>query len=119
VLTDTRIIQRHGSTEVFAQRHEILWPDGSAVCLHPVSLNGYPIDTWLRALQHAPGHWAVVDLRDVAPALASELPLLPRRDAYGLVFHTLRLQYPNARAFTAAAVGQQRMAWFDYQAVPA
>lgn len=119
MLIDTRIIARHGRHEVLAQRHEVTWTNGSAVILHPVQVvvTGQlrVIQPTLRALQHRPGAWLLVDLRDLAFTLSADLASLPTRDAVGLVYFTLRHRYANAPAFETAALEAAREAWLQEQ----
>lgn len=112
MLTDTKIIQRHAGHCVVAQRYEVMWPNGSAVGLHGVLDTGVE-HAFLRGIEHRTDHWIVVDLRDLAPGLAADIAQLPRRDAVGVVFHTLRLTFPNAAAFLSAAILHNRAAWFS------
>lgn len=111
MLTETKIIQRHDAHQVMAQRYEILWRDGSTVGLHAVHDNGVE-HAFLRAIEHRPSHWIVVDLRDLAPDVERDIKSLPRRDAIGVVFHTLRLGYSSAASFLARAIEKNRSAWF-------
>lgn len=90
-----------GQYSVLATRHEVLWPDGTSVQLHPVLHHGAPHRS-MRGLQLA-GAWRLVDLQRVAPAVARDLPAAPARDQVGVVFYGLRLSFPNAEAFRAAA----------------
>lgn len=104
MLTDTRIIARQsaagGTLEVLAQRHEIMFRDGSAVVLHPVQARGRPMLT-LRALQRPDGSLQLVDLARLVRRLDGELRTSPPRDIPGLVFYTLREVYPGAGLFVA------------------
>lgn len=104
MLTDTRIIARQsaaaGAMEVLAQRHEIMFRDGTAVVLHPVQAHGLPMLT-LRALQRPDGSLQLVDLARLVRRLDGELRTTPPRDIPGLVFFTLREVYPGATLFVA------------------
>lgn len=102
-LTDSSIIHREGDREVLAQRHEVMWPDGTAVNLHPVRVAGVP-DTYLRALQLDAQCWVIFDLRRVARQLGEDIARSPARDAIGLVFYTLRQAYPSAGYFRQAVL---------------
>jgi hypothetical protein len=110
MLPDTRIIQRHGLHTVLAERLCITWPGGSSVGLHPVRLRGRD-ERFLRALQYDRLLWLVVDVRDLAATLATEIPALPWRDTDGLMLHTLRLKYPSADALRARAVTRFKAGW--------
>lgn len=105
MLIDTRIIARQsadaGSLEVLAQRHEIMFRDGSAVHLHPVQRNGLPMLT-LRALAAPGGHLQLVDLARLVRQLDAELRVTQARDVPGHVFFTLRQAYASAALFAAA-----------------
>jgi hypothetical protein len=114
MLVDSRIIQRHGDLSVLAQHLAVEWPDGSTVDLHTVQNRGRD-DRYLRALQADP-LWLVVDVRNLAGSLATEIPALPWRDTDGLVLHSLRLAYADADALRARAQACYRARW---QAVPA
>lgn len=110
MLLDTRIIQRQGAYAVIAQRHEVMWPNGSAVHLHQVD-EGRDGAMFLRALQMPGGLWCVFDLRRVAPALGDDLLRLHRSDAVGCVFYTLRHGYDSAEHFLSAVIACQIAAW--------
>lgn len=99
MLPDARIIAWHGRSAVLSQRHEIMWPDGSAVWLHPVQQDGFEAPL-LRALQ-VDGTWGVIDLARALPDLAADIRCHHRRDARGLVFFTLRCGFAGAQAFVA------------------
>lgn len=111
MLTDTKVIQRHEGHQVLAQRYEVEWKDGSSVWLHALGVCGIE-DPFLRAIQHQPNHWIVVDLRDLARSLEADIKRLRRQDAIGVVFYTLRLGYASAAAFLAAAIERNKAAWF-------
>lgn len=109
--TSPVVLQRHGPAEVLAQRAEVMWPNGSAVGLHAIRLNG--IDAfYLRAVHHT-GHWIVFDLRLTSPELGPELGKLPRRDAAAAVFTSLRRHFSCAEEFLGAAVSHSRGSWRD------
>jgi hypothetical protein len=111
MLADTRIIQQHGPYAVLQQRLDITWPDTSTVGMHPVRLRGRD-ERYLRALQYDRLLWLVVDVRDLAAALATEIPALPWTDTDGLILHTLRLAYPaGADALRARAVTRFKAGW--------
>lgn len=111
MLADTKIIQRHNGHQVMAQRYEIMFRDCSAIGLHAVYDCGVE-HRFLRAIEHQPLHWIVIDLRDLAPDLARDLPALPKRDAIGCVFHQLRADYASSAAFLRSALMHFRAAWF-------
>jgi hypothetical protein len=115
-LHDSRVIQRTAQFEVQAQRYEVMFKDGSAMQLHPVCHAATPTvpDTFLRAV-HCDGLvWVVFDLakvggRELETDIRSHLP----RDTPGLVFYSLRAQFPNTRAFTNAMQAQRVAQWWD------
>jgi hypothetical protein len=94
--------RRNPAVSVLPTRHEVLWKDGSAVGLQPVQVLGAP-HKYLRALPGADAMPIVVDLRELAPSLAEDIPRALPRDLVGLVFYTLRHRYSSAADFTAAA----------------
>lgn len=104
MLIDTRIIARQsaaaGALEVLAQRHEIMFRDGTAVQLHPVHAHGLPMLT-LRALEAPGAKLQLVDLARLVRRLDAELRTTQDRDIPGLVFYTLRQVYPSASLFVA------------------
>lgn len=94
---DNRIIQTNGPHQVHAQRCEVMFKDGSAIGLHPVSVDG-DLQMFLRAVQTEGLQWAVFDVRHFGPDIEADVKRLPPRDAHGVVFYTLRLQYRSAAA---------------------
>lgn len=117
ILQDNRIIQQHGAYHVHAQRFEVMFHDGSAVHLHPVSRSVPEI--FLRALQLEGLRWLVFDVRHLVPAIEPDLFRLELRDHPGAVFYTLRGRYPNAAAFTAAAADSAMTRWWPSEPAPA
>lgn len=109
-LQDNRIIARQGPHTVHAQRFEVMFKDGSAVHLHPVSRSVPEI--FLRAVQLEGLRWLVFDLRHLAPCIEADLFRLELRDHPGAVFYTLRHAYPTAAAFTAAAADGAVARWW-------
>lgn len=102
-LAVARVIHRCDRTQldVLDPRSEVLWPDGSAVHLHPCRLHGVQART-VRAYHHA-GRWFAFDLNRIAPKIASDLASANLRDHPGLTMYGLRRAYPTAAAFRAAA----------------
>jgi hypothetical protein len=115
-LQDNRIIQRHGQLAVHAQRFEVMWRDGTAVHLHPVS-RAIP-EVFLRALQLEGLRWLVFDLSHLVPSIEADLIRLDQRDHPGCVFFTLRLRYANAQAFVAAAADAATARWWPTEPTP-
>jgi hypothetical protein len=114
MLTDTRIIARQhagpGGLEVLAQRHEVMWRDGTTVTLHPVQANGLPMLA-LRAVALPGGQLLLVDLARLVRRLDAELRACPARDVPGHVFFTLRQAYGSAVSFTADAQRKATGSW--------
>ena len=102
------------SMQVLTQRHEVLWPDGTAVALHPLEwpADHQPAPSLLtqRAVHHL-GMWLVFDLVDIAFALARELHTAAPRSHPGLLMWGLREQYPTAQRFLTAAREASSSAW--------
>lgn len=112
MLTDTRIIHRHGGYEVLAHCQAINWPNGDTIGLHTVRFNGHD-DMFLRATRHDDLHWIVFDLRDVTPrSFEQDVKSQPRRDTDGMVLFTLRQGYSCADQFLAKALAIFKAAWF-------
>ena len=105
MFTDTRIIARQsaqaGDAEALAQRHEIMWRDGSSVHLHPVQRRCLPMLT-LRALALPDGRLQLFDLAQLVRRLDAELRTTADRDVPGHVFYTLRSEFGSATVFRAA-----------------
>lgn len=117
MLTDTRIIHRHGGYDVLAERQVVAWPNGDTIGLHPVVAHGYA-DMFLRACRSDDLHWIIFDLRAITPAgFEADLKAQPRRDNDGMVLYTLRATYPGASACLQAALANFRAAWFAPAAV--
>lgn len=94
-----------GVWQVKAQRHEVMWRDGTTCHLHPVHLSGVP-QTFHRALRHEGPTWTVIDLRHHSDEVEADILRLQPRDTPGVVLFTLRAQYPTAAAFVQRAVAQ-------------
>lgn len=126
-LTDTRVIERNPgnglAVQVHAQRHEVMFKNGSAVQLHLVSQPGmHQPDTFLRALQREGLRWMVFDLRKVLGRHGAELETdvlrsLPR-DTPGIVFYTLRAVFAHASAFVTAADACACATWWHLDTAP-
>lgn len=111
---DHRILLRHGGTEVLHQAWPVTWPDGTALALHPVRLNG--VDSlFLRALQLNDGTWIVFDVRKLWRALDEELRLMPARDVPGVIRYTLQFNFGTADQVRARALEHQVMCWLPMQ----
>lgn len=93
-LQDARIIQRHEQLEVLSVRCEVMWPDGSAITLHPVQDRGAAAQM-LRAA-HIEGQWHIVHLSKLSPRLAREVAIAPARDVPGTLIYGLRGAYMRA-----------------------
>lgn len=112
---DTRAVQQHGPHTVHAQRCEVMFRDGSTIGLHPVSLNG-DLQMFLRAVQVDGLRWTVFDVRDYGSEVETDIKRLQPRDAHGVIFYTLRLAYPTAKAFQASLTRWARATWWANQA---
>lgn len=112
---DTRVIGQAATPQgvwlVQAQRHEVMFRDGTACHLHPVARGGVP-QTFLRALRHEGLQWVVIDLRHHSAEIEADILRLQPRDTPGVVLFTLRALYPTAQAFLAAAVAQAVHTWW-------
>lgn len=95
MLSDARILRRSGGCEVIADEQRVEWPDGTAVALHPVRMNGHN-DMYRRALVLPGGLCLVVDLRRLCPPLRDDLMQLQERDHPGAIKHNLRLNFGTA-----------------------
>lgn len=110
MFADHRILHRHGGTEVLVQAWPVTWPDGTALALHPVRLNG--IDSLFhRALQLHDGTWIVFDVRKLWRPLDEELRIMPARDVPGVVRYTLQFNFCTADQVRALACEHQVMCW--------
>jgi hypothetical protein len=110
MLVDSRIVQRHGAFEVLAHHLAITWPNDSTVGLHTVQCRGQ-VERYLHALPYDPLLWLVVDVRDLAHSLASEIPALPWSDTEGLIVHTLRLEFRDATGLRVRALTRLKAGW--------
>lgn len=110
MLTDTRIVARHGAFDVLADCARVDFKDGSAATLHAVLAHGHP-DTYLRAALDAHQHWTVFDVRRLARTIGYDVPLLPRADAPGCIAFSLRATFPSAQAMLAEAMFHRRDSW--------
>jgi len=90
---------------VSAQAHQILFRNETSIGLHRVFRCGTPL-TLLRALPFA-GGFLVFDLSDVSRQLGQDLPGAPARDVSGLVFYSLRCQFPSADDFKACVLSKR------------
>lgn len=114
-LQDNRIIQAHGPYTVLAQRHEVMFHDGTALHLHPVAESGFQ-QPHLRALQVEGMRWLVFDLHRLTPEIELDLRRLHPRDHIGAVFYTLRGRFHTAGACTAAANQCAAASWWQHAA---
>lgn len=94
MLIDTRIIHQHDRTDVLAQRHEVMFRDGSSLHLHLVRQHDIEAPL-LRAVQ-IDGTWCLLDFQRALPGLAEDILSQHRRDAQGLVWFTLRGRWGSA-----------------------
>lgn len=117
-LADTRIIQRHAGLAVHAQRHEVMFKDGTAVGLHPVAAHG-EVQMFLRAIHHQGLQWLVFDLRHLAPEIEQDVLRLHKRDTPGVVFYSLRQHYPTAQPCIDRILAQRIASWWHCETDPA
>lgn len=97
-----------GLYTVHSTRHEVQFRGcGTAVGLHPVSVDGH-VHLFLRALPDDSGGWLVLDLRDLVPELAVDFVRHEGRDHPGLVFFSLRQCWPTRRSWMASAQANAR-----------
>jgi hypothetical protein len=110
-LAVARIIQRHDAldADVLSLRHEVAWPDGSRIGIHPVRQHCADAQ-FLRAL-HLDGYWLLFDLRQHAPQLAADLPTAPTRDKPGTVMYALRAAFHNDAGFLASVQAKTLAKW--------
>jgi hypothetical protein len=108
---DTRVIHRYAEYTVLAQRYEVMWPDGSAVKLHPV-LRDEARQPYLRAWSPEGLHWIITDLSLLDPHLAEDTRHMRECDIVKLVFAALRHRYPTAAAFQQQAWMQAVHSWW-------
>ena len=86
-------------TTVWRESTSVIWPDGSALELHLVNRwPGCGADTYWRAVLLPGLGYVQFDACDLCPALKDEFIALPPIDHAGLLYHSLRLAYPNAAA---------------------
>lgn len=114
-LQDNRVIQTHGDYTVLAQRFEVMFRDGSAVGLHPVTLGGEQ-QMFLCAVQTQGLMWSIFDVREFGRELEDDIKRCGPRDTPGVVFFTLRQRFLNASGFLAAASERARHAWWPVAA---
>lgn len=112
MLRDTRVIVRHHPYEVHAERHEVMWRDGSSVVLHPVFAHGTPM-LLLRAQALEPGRFRLFDLSALHRPFDASLRQTHQRDVVGFVFFTLRAEYLTAGAFSAHVARHCLGTWTD------
>ena len=114
-LTDHRIIARQSATaggiEVLATRHEVMWPDGTAVLLHPVR-SAAGLLRRQRALHRGDGTLQLISLSTLVPVLDDLLHLCQPMSDHTLVFGQLRARYRNAESLLAAATRTALGTWW-------
>lgn len=98
MLSDNRIIARIGAHDVLAQRHEVMFRDGTAVWLHLVHRAGLPHLT-LRTLATDSGCHLLFDLAQLQRQLDGELRLALQRDHPGFVLCSMRQKYASKAEF--------------------
>lgn len=78
------------------QRQEITFADGSAIWLHCVVDVAKQDCPYHREVQLDNGQWCLLDLRQLAPSLAYQLPGANTREAASAIFHGLRQRFASA-----------------------
>lgn len=114
MLDDAVIARQSGlpsALSVLAQRHEVMWRDGTAVQLHPVVAHGQPM-IMLRAVEAPGARLLLVDLTRLVRSLDADLRATPERDQVGRVFQALRLAYRSATPFMQAAERAATGTWW-------
>jgi hypothetical protein len=84
------------------RRQEVTFADGTSVWLQSVIQAGAP-DLFKRRLENESG--IVVDLRELAPDLAEDLPVAATRDVPGIVHYSLRQQFKSVAQLRNALWG--------------
>lgn len=115
MLIDDTIIARQsaaaGAMYVLAQRHEVMWRDGTTVQLHPVMAGDLTM-IMHRAVELPNGQLLLIDLTRVVRALDGELRVTQERDQVGHVFYSLRHAFRSATPFLEAATRIAAGAWW-------
>jgi hypothetical protein len=109
---DARVIASCEDFHVLAQRHEIMFKDGSAVGVHPISVGG-SVQPFLRALKQEGLCWVVFDLRHLHAALEADLVRALPSDVPSVVFCALRALYPRALDFAVAVQMNGLISWWN------
>lgn len=115
--TDTRVIAQMDQHQVLAQRHEIMFKDGSAVVLHPVTVDGI-VQPSLRALHQEGLCWVVFDLRRLHDEFSRGWLHGRPAETHAIVFVTLRAIYRRAAEFAVAAHMHGQLSWWQMPHVP-
>ena len=119
-LIDDRVIAEQDSRsglQVLAQRHEVMWRDGTSVTLHPVQARGVPM-VLLRAVALLDDTLMLVDLERMQPRLGLDLRQALERDQPGVVFYGLRQAYKSALLFLAASARHSTGSWHPTSSGP-
>jgi hypothetical protein len=88
------------------RRQEVEFRDGSRIWLQRVDHQDVP-DLYLRDLG-APATGTRVDLRELVPELAKDLPVASTRDVPGLVHYSLRGRFGSVDELLQVAVATRR-----------
>jgi hypothetical protein len=97
------------NAEVLSVRHEVVWPDGRTVGLHPVRVAG-ETSLLFRAL-HRSSHWVLFSLQQITPLDIEELKTANKRDQPGTVIYALRKRFVNVDAFLAKVSRHTLASW--------
>ncbi len=98
----------HG-VAVLSCRHEVIWPDGTTIGLHPVQQHDQP-SLLFRAVHHA-GQWVLFDLAHVIPRDVLDVKQGQARDQVGLVMYALLRRFHTRDAFLACVDRHTMAKW--------
>lgn len=104
LLPDATTVSEHGVG--VPRRQEVEFADGSRIWLSRVEHQGVP-DLFVRELG-APASGLRIDLRQLVPELARDLPAASTRDVPGIVHYSLRGRFDSVQALLEAAVHGER-----------
>jgi hypothetical protein len=101
------VMYRQGRHQVQGPQQEVMWNDGTAVTIHPVTLASgqgpAAASPYLRAARLPDGGWVIFNLLQLCPQIEPELSTLRPRDAAAAVHHALRHTFSSAGAMRRAA----------------
>ncbi|WP_119155274.1 hypothetical protein [Caldimonas tepidiphila] len=111
---------QRGPFEVLPAQHEVSWPDGSALLLHPVRQRGDDDGSQSRFLQalELPGSLVVFDVRDLARPLESA-DTTARRDGPQPLLQKLQRRFLCAKEAVEQMCLKRRACWLTEDSEPA